>query len=51
MFVPAYLGRVVFRKKYIQTGQGLEIRKLRVMFGLGTFLGFDFCPYSIIPVT
>ena len=44
MFVPAYLGRVVLRKKYIQTGQGLEIRKLRVMFGLGTFFWFRFLP-------
>lgn len=25
MLVPAYLGRVVLRKKYIQTGQGSEI--------------------------
>ena len=53
-FVIAYLGRVVLRKN---TSKLVKARKFGiryfggVLFAPGTFLGFDFCPHSIIPVT
>ena len=53
--VPTYPGRVVPRKDYF----GSEIQREILVQGfswnlfeaLAIFLGFDFCPLSIVPVT
>ena len=47
-------GRIVLQIKYNQTCWGSEILHGRfrgLIFGPGIFLGFDFCPHSIIPNT